>query len=278
MIDLGNSQERARFFDLPDRSTVMPLSIMAAVLFIAFLTVILDSNGRTAQLILDRQSPHFPYPFTIQNFEHLFFFIGLGELFIRWRVGTRELRFTKRSFLPEDEQTVLQAHDLSPIRKRVSREFTQEHGFLPFVIDLCILQFQSGRSVDQTVAVMSSSLELIQHRVDLRYGLVRYIAWLVPTLGFIGTVIGLGASLAGVPKDGNVSMYEIARTLAVGFDCTMVALAESAVLVFILHLAQEREETSVNLVGTYTLRNLINRLYVGEPRSVARPLGSGAQV
>lgn len=278
MIDLGNPQERARFFDLPDRATVMPISIMAAVLFIAFLTVILDPNGRAAQLILDRKSPHFPYPFTIQNFEHLFFFIGLGELFVRWRVGAREMRFMKRSYLPEDEQTVLQAHDLSPIRKRVSREFTQEHGFLPFVIDLCILQFQSGRSVDQTVAVMSSSLELIEHRVDLRYGLVRYIAWLVPTLGFIGTVIGLGSSLAGVPRDGNVSMYEIAHNLAVGFDCTMVALTESAVLVFLLHLAQEKEETSVNLVGTYTLRNLINRLYVGEPRSSVRPVGSGAQV
>jgi flagellar motor component MotA len=168
--------------------------------------------------------------------------------------------------------------DLGPIRKRVSREFTQEHGFLPFVIDLCILQFQSGRSVDQTVAVMNSSLELIQHRVDLRYGLIRYIAWLVPTLGFIGTVIGLGGALAGVPKDGSFKMYDVAHTLAVGFDCTMVALAESAVLVFLLHLTQEKEETSVNLVGTYTLRNLINRLYVGEPRAAAVPLGSGAQV
>ena len=246
MIDLGNPQERARFFDLPDRAAVMPLSIMVGVLFIAFLTVVLPSDGRAAQLLLDRHSPHFPYPFTIQNFEHLFFFVGLGELFVRWRVGTREMRFTKRQYLPEDEETVLQAQDLSPIRRRVAREFSQEHGFLPFVIDLCILQFQSGRSVDQTVAVMNSSLELIQHRVDLRYGLVRYIAWLVPTLGFIGTVIGLGAALAGVPKDGNVSMYEIAHTLAVGFDCTMVALAESAVLVFLLHLAQEKEETSAS--------------------------------
>lgn len=278
MIDLGNPQERARFFDLPERATVMPLSIMLGVLFIAFLTVVLPSNGRAAQLLLDRHSPHFPYPFTIQNFEHLFFFIGLGELFIRWRVGTREMRFVQRQYLPEDEQTVLQAHDLSPIRRRVAREFTQEHGFLPFVIDLCILQFQSGRSVDQTVAVMTSSLELIQHRVDLRYGLVRYIAWLVPTLGFIGTVIGLGGALAGVPRDGAVSMYEIAHTLAVGFDCTMVALAESAVLVFLLHLAQEQEETSVNLVGTYTLRNLINRLYVAEPHGMAMPLTSGAQL
>lgn len=261
---LPNTAYRQPFWVLPDRRITMASSAAIGVLFIALLTAALDPNGRAAQLVLDRMSPHFPYPFTIQNFEHLFFFIALGELFVRWRVGARELSFTKMGLLPEDQQTVLQAQDLSMLRHRVANQFDGEHGFLPSLIDLCILQFQSGRSVDQTVAVMSSSLELIEHRVDMRYGLVRYIAWLIPTLGFIGTVIGLGASLAGVPEDSSkINLTTIAHTLAVGFDCTMVALAESAVLVYILHIVNEQEEKAVNLAGTYTLRNLINRLYAG---------------
>jgi MotA/TolQ/ExbB proton channel family protein len=252
------------FWTLPDRRVTMASAAAIAVLFITLLTGILSPNGRAAQLVLDRMSPHFPYPFTIQNFEHMFFFIGLGELFVRWRVGARELAFAKMGLLPEDSHTVLQAHDLSNLRHRVANQFDGEHGFLPSLIDLCILQFQSGRSIDQTVAVMNSSLELIEHRVDMRYGLVRYIAWLVPTLGFIGTVIGLGASLAAVPEDASkINMSQIAHTLSVGFDCTMVALAESAILVYILHVVNEHEERAVNLAGTYTLRNLINRLYAG---------------
>jgi len=252
------------FWILPDRRVVMASSAAIAVLFIAFLTLVLDPNGRTAALVLDRMSPHFPYPFTIQNFEHVFFFLALGELFVRWRVGIRELSFAHMGLLPEDTQTVLQAHDLSMLRHRVANQFDEEHGFLPSLIDLCILQFQSGRSVDQTVAVMTSSLELIEHRVDMRYGLVRYIAWLVPTLGFIGTVIGLGSSLAAVPEDASkINLTVIAHSLSVGFDCTMVALVESAILVYILHLVNEQEEKAVNLAGTYTLRNLINRLYAG---------------
>jgi hypothetical protein len=43
----------------------------------------------------------------------------------------------------------------------------------------------------------------------------------------------------------------------------MVALVESAILVFLLHLVQQEEESAVNKAGDYTLRNLINRLYVG---------------
>lgn len=259
-----NTALRQPFWVLPDRRVTMASAAALAVLVIAFLSNVLEPSGRAAQLVLDRMSPHFPYPFTIQNFEHLFFFLALGELFVRWRVGARELSFAHMGLLPEDPHTVLQAHDLSTLRHRVANQFDGEHGFLPSLIDLCILQFQSGRSVDQTVAVMSSSLELIEHRVDMRYGLVRYIAWLVPTLGFIGTVIGLGSSLAAVPEDASkINISVIAHTLAVGFDCTMVALAESALLVYVLHVVNEHEEKAVNLAGTYTLRNLINRLYAG---------------
>ena len=259
-----NAAYRQPFWTMPDRRVVMASAAALGVLFVAILTATLNPDGRAAQLVLDRRSPHFPYPFTIQNFEHVFFFIALGELFVRWRVGARELSFSDMGLLPEDPHTVLQAQDLSNLRHRVANQFDGEHGFLPSLIDLCILQFQSGRSVDQTVAVMNSSLELIEHRVDMRYGLVRYIAWLIPTLGFIGTVIGLGASLAGVPEDASkINLSTIAHTLSVGFDCTMVALAESALLVYLLYIVNEQEEKAVNLAGTYTLRNLINRLYAG---------------
>jgi biopolymer transport protein ExbB/TolQ len=116
--------------------------------------------------------------------------------------------------------------------------------------------------VEQAAGVMKTQLELIAHRVDMRYGLVRFLAWLVPTLGFIGTVFGLGASLAAAGAADKLDLHEVAKTLGVGFDCTMVALVESAVLVFLLHFVQEKEESAVNRAGDYTLRNLISRLYV----------------
>jgi len=86
----------------------------------------------------------------------------------------------------------------------------------------------------------------------------------VPTLGFIGTVFSLGASLgaAGDPSK-TLDLHEVAHTLGIGFDCTMIALIESAVLVFILHIVQEHEERAMNHAGDYGLRNLINRLYAG---------------
>jgi len=238
----------------------MGAAVAVSLVVIAILTLVL--NGRAAVLLLDHPSSHFPYPFTIQNLMHVVFFIGLGELFVRWRAGAVEEAFLHAKFLPEDDQTVLTANDLGPIRKRVAGEFDHDRGILPSLINLAILQFQSSNSVEQASSIMNQQLELVSNRVDMRYGLVRFIAWIIPTLGFIGTVFSLGASLysAGDPNK-SFDPKEVAMTLGVGFDCTMVALMESAVLVFILHLVQEKEETALNRAGDYTLRNLINRLY-----------------
>jgi biopolymer transport protein ExbB/TolQ len=252
---------RVLLLDQPDRRFVMALSVIGALIFILLLTFILPADSRIAAIILDRHSPHFKYPFTIQNIEHMMLFLGLGELYVRWRTACHELSFLDKHLLPEDTETVLEASDLGPIRRRVAKLFDKSYGILPNLIDMSILQFQSGRSIDQTVAITNSNLDLVQHRVDLSYSLVRYIAWVIPTMGFIGTVIGIGAALASVPAGTDIKMDVIAHQLAVGFDCTMVALVESAILVFILHVVQEKEELSLNLAGTYVLRNLVNRLY-----------------
>lgn len=251
----------AGFWSLPDRSQALVLGALASLAFIAFGTLVFPSG--MARILLDYPSKHFVYPFTVQNFMHILFFAALGDLFVRWRVGVRETSFLHQRFLPEDEQTVLRMKDLGPIRRRVLGQFDREHGFLPSLIDLAILQFQSSHSVDQAAGVMNSALQLTAHRVNMRYGMVRFVAWLVPTIGFIGTVYGLGAALMAAGENkGNLDLKDVARTLGIGFDATMTALMQSAVLVFVLQMVQSKEESAVNHAGEYTLRNLINRLYV----------------
>jgi hypothetical protein len=124
----------------PERAPVMLLALGAGVAFIAALTYALPP-GRASVLVLDRPSMHFPYPFTIQNFLHLIFFVGLGELFVRWRTGSREEALLHAGYLPEDDRTVLNENELGPYRRRVLGEFDHEHGFLPLLINLTALQF-----------------------------------------------------------------------------------------------------------------------------------------
>lgn len=246
------------------------IALVCGIIFITLLTFMLSSSDSEAGLILldYRNDPPpdywFPYPFTIQNFMHLLFFIGLGEIYCRWRDASRELAMIQEKLLPEDYQTILQAHDLTEIRQKVAGRYDQQNGFLAQLIDVCILQFQAGRSVDQAVSVLNSSLELIEHRVDLRYAILRYITWLIPTVGFIGTVVGISLALSyvGLNPD-NPPLDIITSALAVSFYTTLVALVLSAILILLMNIVQVKEELAVNGAGHYTLVNLINRLYSG---------------
>jgi len=247
---------------LPHRGMVFGLSLLAGCVFVGVCTALLG-KGQAGIILLDAATTTFPYPLTIQNVMHLFFFVGLGEFFVRWRVAEREFAFVAQHLLPEDGETVLQSPDLPAIRPQTTGQFNGEHGFLPYPIALCILQFQASRSVDQTVSVLNSSLELIAHRVDLRYALARYIVWVIPTIGFIGTVIGIAFAMEQINPE-QINLKALTSSLGVAFYTTLVALVQSAFLVLLMNLVQAREERSVNEAGHYTLRNLINRLYVGK--------------
>ncbi|MCB0343959.1 MAG: MotA/TolQ/ExbB proton channel family protein [Bdellovibrionales bacterium] len=251
----------ARLTKLP-RGRVLGLSVGASCFVIAFLTLVLPKDSQMAVFLLDyTKFSSFPYPFTIQNLMYLLFAVCIGELFIRSWAAKQELKFLGQHFLPEDDHSVLRAKDLGEIRQRVAHQFTADTGILPYLINLCILQFQASRSVDQAVSVMNSSLDLISHKVDLNYSLTRYIVWAIPTVGFIGTVVGIANALGFVNPD-HMDLGQVTGSLSVAFNTTIIALVLSAILVLLQHIVQTSEELAMNRAGDYCLRNLINRLYV----------------
>jgi hypothetical protein len=195
-------------WERPNRLHVLGFSVLAGIAFIALMGQILTPGSAAAVVLLDyyaappANSPLI-FPFTVQNLTHILLFIGFGEVYTRWRIAEREYALTREGLLPQHYSAVIQAHDLPAIRAKVAGRYDEEHGFLPGLIDLCILQFQASRSVDQTVSVLNSSLELISHRLDLRYSMLRYLVWVIPTVGFIGTVIGISLALAMIDPGGH---------------------------------------------------------------------------
>lgn len=212
--------------------------------------------------------PIWPFPFTIQALMWIVFVLGLLELRRRHRSTVREGEILEVELLPEDERTILVADDLGPLYARMRNELVDMGDtFLFRLVQRIVFQFQSSRSIDQANTLLNSSLELFNHEVDLRYGMVRYLAWLLPTLGFMGTVVGIALALAYAgqadAQDPKL-LAEVSARLAVAFNTTLLALLLSAVLVFLQHLIQTHEERVLNRIGQYCLDNLINRLYVSE--------------
>ncbi len=241
------------------RGVCITIGVVLALLFIAVGSLMVDPGSTMASLLFDRQLPDvqvFPYPLTIQNLMHLVFFGAIGDLIYRFVDGRRHHAALSRSNLPTDGTTLLMPSDLKPINDQAA----QETAFLGRLVQSCVLNFQANKSVSGCHEVLSSMVDLEMNRLEARYTLVRYVAWLLPTVGFIGTVTGISLALREAGSEA-MDMSVITSQLAIAFFTTLVALVQSSVVVLGLNLVQGGEESSITDCAEHVLQNLINRLY-----------------
>jgi biopolymer transport protein ExbB/TolQ len=200
-------------------------------------------------------------PLAVQTLLWVGFFLGLGELWIR-RLHLRAESWPLRvGLLPEDEKTMLTSEKLAPIYVRARN--TAAWAVLPTLVRRLVREFRKSQSVERVNGLLDSSLELYLHRLDLRYAFLRYLVWLIPTLGFVGTVIGIADALAfagsGMLPPEQLLLPTTLK-LGVAFYTTLLALLMSGFLMLGLNLVQAAEEETINEVGQYCLENLVVRL------------------
>jgi len=114
--------------------------------------------------------------------------------------------------------------------------------------------------------------------VESSYTLVRVFIWAVPILGFIGTVIGIGASVGGFSESVGAAVDlavmknaigEVTTGLAVAFDTTLLALVMSILIMFPASALQKAEEDLLAEVEEYCDVHLLPRLV--DARREGRP-------
>ncbi|MEE9271855.1 MAG: MotA/TolQ/ExbB proton channel family protein [Robiginitomaculum sp.] len=244
------------------RIFVFLISIVATIVVIGIIRV--AGSPAVKEILLDSDASF--WPFTIQNIMWVAMFIGLGELFLRWSSASDEENQLKRGYLPTTGK-MLTPDVLAKIRKGIIGRRFGKQSFLPRMILRTIDQYTVSKKEDQAISVLNSSLELYMHEIDLRYSTMRYLTWLIPSLGFIGTVMGIMFALqyAGVPANAEAEdfLYQVTDRLGVAFTTTLLALIMSAIIVLIQSLVQAKEERALNEAGQYCLDNLILRLGAG---------------
>ncbi|MFO0687551.1 MAG: MotA/TolQ/ExbB proton channel family protein [Myxococcota bacterium] len=129
--------------------------------------------------------------------------------------------------------------------------------------------FQARRRVVEVVEFLNAEARADEGRIDASYGLVRVFIWAVPTLGFIGTVIGIGSAVAGFSttletassiEGMRESIESVTSGLGVAFDTTLLALVMSIVVMFPSNALQRLEETFLGEVDDYCAEHLVRRL------------------
>ena len=91
--------------------------------------------------------------------------------------------------------------------------------------------------------------------------MIRYIAWAIPSIGFIGTVRGIGDALGKAHQAVQGDISGVTDSLGVAFNSTLIALIISIVLVFLMHQIQLVQERFVLDAQSYCEGNLIRHLH-----------------
>jgi len=250
------------------RLFVYMVAIIAAIVVIGIIRF--TFSPMLQEILLDADASF--WPFTVQNVMWVALFFGFGELFLRWSAASDEESQLRRGYLPTKGEP-LSDEILFRVKEGITQRKFGRAAFLPRMITRTIDQFSISRKEDQAISVLNSSLELYMHEIDLRYSMLRYLTWLIPSLGFIGTVMGIMFALqyAGIPANAEAEdfLYQVTSRLGVAFTTTLVALVMSAVLVLLQSLVQAKEERALNEAGQYCLDHLILRLggQMGGPKS-----------
>jgi biopolymer transport protein ExbB/TolQ len=165
---------------------------------------------------------------------------------------------------PEDAAGALTALDeMRTASKAISESFLARR------VERALRHFQSRRRSVEVVEFLATESRSDENRVDASYGLVRVFVWAVPTLGFIGTVIGIGAAVAGFSEtleaasslDGmKESIGLVTGGLGVAFDTTLLALVMSILIMFPTSAMQRIEEAFLSDVDEYCAEILIPAL------------------
>lgn len=158
------------------------------------------------------------------------------------------------SILPEDARGFLRPLQALPAETR--------HSLLPRALLAGLQRFGATRDIQDVATTVREICETEAERLDSELSMVRYIAWAIPSIGFIGTVRGIGAALGQAHEAVAGDISGVTASLGVAFNSTFVALVISIIVMFLMYQLQLLQERLVLDSQNYCDTNLMSYLQV----------------
>jgi biopolymer transport protein ExbB/TolQ len=134
---------------------------------------------------------------------------------------------------------------------------------LPRAVFQSLTRFETTHSVQDAASAVGTVCQNEGERLDSELAQIRYIAWAIPSIGFIGTVRGIGNAMALAHRAVQGDITGVTENLGTAFNSTLIALLLSLVLMFIVHQLQAAQERLVLDTESYVNDRLIRHLRTG---------------
>ncbi len=217
------------------------------------------SNADQRSLVIIIKDPE-------QEFEIIFalwgFFI-LAHKFLQIRGERRLFRHDFLRLQPGERIIPDDALDrYKEMQLAMERQPKWQDRLLPESMLAALHRFHATNSIQDAANAVKERAELEADRLDSSLSLVRYIAWAIPAIGFIGTVRGIGLALSFADAAIQGDIAPVTAALGLAFNSTLVALLISMVLMYVIHVVQSRQEAFVLETQTYCRDKLIDVMKV----------------
>lgn len=158
------------------------------------------------------------------------------------------------SILPEDSRDYTRPLQALPLQ--------QQHYLLPRTLQSALQRFATTGSIQDAANTVREHCQTQADRLDAELSIVRYICWAIPSIGFIGTVRGIGDALGQAYRAVEGDIGGVTVSLGVAFNSTFVALVISIVIMFMVHQLQLLQERLVLDSQQYCDTHLMRHLRV----------------
>lgn len=195
----------------------------------------------------------------IQSFTYLAFFWSWFEVREKLRNIARERKAFKLNLIPTGEKHVFMPADINQLKFKLIEFEKKEKYILSDLLKKACTKFRTSGSLSELINIVSIQIEVSQEKSEGEQSVIRYLTWVIPSIGFVGTVIGISQALI-VANSGD--MDKITSLLGVAFDTTLVALILSIIIMWFVHQLQEETDKFHSDLKEFVIDNLINKIEI----------------
>jgi len=186
---------------------------------------------------------------------------ALAIMTSKWLASARERRLLEEELVPVAPGSRILPEDAREYARQIQAlPETEKRRLLPRALLAAMQRFRATRSIQDASAIAREVCDAESDRLDSELAMIRYIAWAIPSIGFIGTVRGIGDALGQAHRAVQGDISGVTESLGTAFNSTFIALLLSLALMFVLHQLQLRQERLVLDTGGYVDEHLLQHL------------------
>lgn len=182
---------------------------------------------------------------------------------LKIRIAMHERALLARPLLDVPEGTSILPEDIRQFVRSLQSLLPDEQNYLlPRTLLTALQRFGSTRNIQDVANAVKEVCEEESARQDSELSMVRYILWAIPSIGFIGTVRGIGDALSQAQAAVQGDITGVTASLGVAFNSTLIALLISILIMFLTHQLQLMQDRLVLDTRNYCDNNLIRYMQV----------------